>query len=338
MEDNISIVITSVSSPNKAMNEFANCCKKMGYTFIVIGDESSPKDFSINGCEFYNIEEQIKTGFKFAEMCPRRHYARKNIGYLVAIKNGATIIVETDDDNMPYETFWRRPERRQKAKIIENAGWINIYRYFTDEKIWPRGIPLEEINKEIISFESLHTRQMDCPIQQGLADENPDVDSIYRLTMPLPQSFRKDRRVVLAKDAWCPFNSQNTTWWRDAFALLYLPSYCSFRMTDIWRGFIAQRIAHVNGWGILFHEPTVWQQRNEHNLIKDFKDEIPGFLNNAEICREFENLELEPGLDKIGDNLRLSYEKLVEKELVHDSELELLDIWISSINKLLDNT
>ena len=79
--------------------------------FIVIGDKSSPEDFRINGCEFYNIEEQIKTGFKFAQMCPSRHYARKNIGYLIAIKNGATIIVETDDDNMPYEAFWRQPQR-----------------------------------------------------------------------------------------------------------------------------------------------------------------------------------------------------------------------------------
>lgn len=337
MKDIISIVITSVSGPNRVMTELASGCKKRGYSFIVIGDESSPKDFHLDGCQFYNIEDQIKTGFKFAHMCPTRHYARKNIGYLIAIKNGTTIIVETDDDNMPYDTFWRHPRRNQKEKILEKTGWVNIYRFFSDENIWPRGMPLEQINHEIPSYESLGTREMNCPIQQGLADENPDVDSIYRLILPLPQSFRKDRRVVLAKDTWCPFNSQNTTWWREAFALLYLPSYCSFRMTDIWRGLIAQRIAQINGWGILFHEPTVTQDRNEHNLIHDFKDEIPGYLHNAEICREFEHLNLEPGPDKISDNLRLSYEKLVEMNLVQGSELKLLDLWISSINELLDN-
>lgn len=337
MKDNISVVITSISSPNKVMNKLADGCRENGYTFIVIGDESSPCGFHLEGCEYFSIKDQINTGLKLAEMCPVRHYARKNIGYLIAIKNGAEIIIETDDDNMPYDTFWRKPKRIFVEKTVENTGWINIYRYFSDANIWPRGLPLEKINTEIAAFESLRTRQMDCLIQQGLSDENPDVDSIYRLIMPLPQYFRKDRRVVLAKNTWCPINSQNTTWWRDAFALLYLPSYCSFRMTDIWRGFIAQKIAHVNGWGILFHEPTAVQQRNYHNLIHDFRDEISGYLNNSEICSEFERLDLVPGIDKIGENLRLCYQKLVEKNLVHLNEMKLLDAWISSINDLLDN-
>jgi hypothetical protein len=319
------------------MNQLASGCRNNGYTFIVIGDESSPDEFNLEGCEFFSIKNQISTGLKFAEMCPTRHYARKNIGYLIAIKNGAQVIIETDDDNLPYDTFWRKPERKKVEKIVEDTGWINIYRYFSDAYIWPRGLPLEKINNEMAAFESLSTRQMDCPIQQGLADENPDVDSIYRLIMPLPQYFRKDRRVVLAKNTWCPLNSQNTTWWPDAFPLLYLPSYCSFRMTDIWRGFIAQQIAHINGWGILFHEPTVRQERNQHNLLKDFRDEISGYLNNYEICSEFERLDLIPGADKIGDNLQLCYQKLIDKDLVHVKEMKLLDAWISDINNLLDN-
>ncbi len=337
MKERINIVVTSVSCPNKVMTELAENCKRRDYKFIVIGDKSSPENFQIDGCDFYSIEDQVKTGFEFARICPYRHYARKNIGYLIAIKNGATIIIETDDDNMPYDTFWRRPERIITEKVVSNSGWINIYRCFSDKKIWPRGFPLEEVNNGIISFESLGIRQMVCPIQQGLADVNPDVDSIYRLIMPLPQTFRKDRRLILAEDTWCPFNSQNTVWFREAFALLYLPSYCSFRMTDIWRGFIAQRIAHINGWGILYYEPTMVQNRNEHNLIRDFRDEVTGYLHNAEICREFEHLDLIPGIDKIGHNLTLCYQKLAEMNLVQASELNLLDIWIDSVNNLLEN-
>ncbi|MBV5271274.1 MAG: DUF288 domain-containing protein, partial [Afipia sp.] len=79
---------------------------------------------------------------------------------------------------------------------------------------------------------------------------NPDVDAIYRLTLPLPQSFREEQPVALGRNVWCPFNSQNTTWWKEAAPLLYLPSFCSFRMTDIWRSFVAQRIAWENGWHI----------------------------------------------------------------------------------------
>jgi hypothetical protein len=39
---------------------------------------------------------------------PSKHYARKNLGYLIAIKNGAEIIIETDDDNIPEKNFWKK--------------------------------------------------------------------------------------------------------------------------------------------------------------------------------------------------------------------------------------
>jgi hypothetical protein len=175
---------------------------------------------------------------------------------------------------------------------------------------------------------------VDCPIQQGLADENPDVDAVYRLTLPLPQTFTKKRRVALTNGSWCPFNSQNTTWWPDAFQLLYLPSYCSFRMTDIWRSFIAQRIVWLNDWAILFHEPTMRQERNVHNLLRDFNDEIPGYLHNNELCEAVESLPLESGLEKIGDNLKICYEKLVSMSLIGREELQLLDAWLEDIKQL----
>jgi hypothetical protein len=211
---------------------------------------------------------------------------------------------------------------------------VNVYRYFSDQNIWPRGFPLEKVQQDVPSYQSLGTMDIDCPIQQGLADENPDVDAVYRLILPLPQTFAKDRRVALTDGCWCPFNSQNTSWWPDAFPLLYLPSYCSFRMTDIWRSFVAQRIAWLNGWAVLFHEPTMWQQRNVHNLLRDFNDEIPGYLHNSEICEALEALHLESGVEKIGNNLKICYEKLVDMSLIAREELQLLNAWLKDIGRL----
>jgi len=156
--------------------------------------------------------------------------------------------------------------------------------------------------------------------------------------LPLPQSFQKDHQIALTKGSWCPFNSQNTTWWKDAFELLYLPAYCSFRMTDIWRSFIAQRIAWLNGWAILFHGPTMIQQRNVHNLLRDFNDEIPGYLHNSEIREALESLPLQAGIEKIGDNLKVCYEKLVSMSLIGQEELALLDAWIEDIRGLRQST
>jgi hypothetical protein len=333
-ENKISVVVTSIAGPNEVLSGLAHGCKERGYHFIVVGDQASPPDFELDGCDFYSLKRQTQNDFKLPKLCPTKHYARKNIGYLIAIANGASVIVETDDDNIPYESFWQPHQPRQSAKTMSKAGWVNVYRYFTDANIWPRWMPLEHIGDKLAPFESLDTEDINCPIQQGLADENPDVDAIYRLTLPLPQVFRKDRLLVLTKGCWCPFNSQNTTWHPEAFALLYLPSYCSFRMTDIWRSFVAQRIAWENNWGVLFHEPTMWQKRNEHDLIRDFEDEVPGYLHNGRICKELEALKVASGPEKIGSNLRLSYEKLVDMSLVDAKELDLVDAWIEDLGKI----
>jgi len=334
MKDKISVVVTSIAGPNKVLRKLTQGCTERQYHFIVIGDEASPSEFHIDGCDFYSLERQRQTNLKFARGCPTRHYARKNIGYLLAILNGASIIIETDDDNIPYQRFWAQPQRIRKVPVVENAGWVNVYRYFTDRNIWPRGFPLEQVQEQVPQYESLNLKDIDCPIQQSLVDDNPDVDAIYRLTLPLPQTFRKDRRVALTQGCWCPFNSQNTTWWHDAFELLYLPSHCSFRMTDILRSFIAQRIARLNGWAILFNPPTVRQERNEHNLLRDFNDEIPGYLHNSEICEALETLPLGPGPEKIGENIRVSYEKLVGMSLISREELQLVDMWLEHVEQI----
>ena len=77
--------------------------------------------------------------------------------------------------------------------------------------------------------------------------------------------------VALNKNSLCPFNSQNTIWFQEAFPLLYLPTYCTMRSTDIWRSIIAQTITNKFGWKILFSSATVFQKRNLHDLNNDFE-------------------------------------------------------------------
>jgi hypothetical protein len=333
MSEKVALVVTSISGPNRVLSALAEGCREHSQQFVVIGDEASPKEFRLEGCDFYGLSEQHETGFRFARLCPVRHYARKNLGYLIAIRAGASVLVETDDDNIPREEFWGERRRRLSVPSAVGAGWVNVYRYFSEANIWPRGLPLERVRSTVPDFESLPFEDIDCPIQQGLADENPDVDAIYRLVQELPQSFRRDRRVALTRGSWCPFNSQNTTWWADAFPLTYLPAYCSFRMTDIWRSFVAQRICWEQGWGVLFHEPTVWQERNEHSLLRDFRDEVPGYLHNAAICEALDALKLAPGVERLGENLLACYERLVEMSLVGREELPLLAAWLEDLTE-----
>jgi hypothetical protein len=328
------IVVTSISAPNRALRALARDSSERGYDLVIVGDVKSPVRFTLEGARFFSIGSQLDTEFEFAHRCPTHHYARKNMGYLIAIRDGAGLILETDDDNRPWTPFYAPRKRNVCAPRLDGRGWINVYRYFSESLIWPRGFPLEHVHDPPPPFEALPVTQADCPIQQGLADANPDVDAIYRLLLPLPQMFRTDRSVILGHGTWCPFNSQNTAWWPEAYPLLYLPAYCPFRMTDIWRSFVAQRIVWENNWAVLFRAPDVTQERNEHSLMADFRDEVTGYLNNGKICQALEELTLRPGIDSILDNMRLCYETLVEMNVVGEQELPLLETWLADLTRL----
>ncbi len=325
------VVVTSINSPNKALTALAEGCLDHGVDFILIGDRASPDKCDLDGCSFYSLKAQKNTGLRLAELCPERSYSRKNIGYLLAIQNSSDVIVETDDDNLPFTEFWDPPVRKLWAPMANYAGWVNVYALFSDKLIWPRGLPLDSI--KLPDDLALNSVDVDSPIQQSLADWDPDVDAIHRLLFKDTFSFvpPKRRSVALDYGCWCPFNSQATTWFKDAFALMYLPSYCSFRCVDIWRSFIAQRIAWENNWRVSFHAPTMYQQRNSHNLMSDFALEVPGYLNNRAICVKLTELALKPGPENIAENMRLCYEVMIRNKWVGKKEMRLIEAWFSDL-------
>ena len=331
--ENTFLIITSIANDqHPVLKQFAKETSENNVSFIVIGDTKSPQEFNLSGCDYYSIKRQKELAFELRKELPFKHYARKNLGYLIAIKKGAEIIIETDDDNFPLSNFWNTRNKQVKSHLLTNEGWVNVYKHFSKATIWPRGFALERIKDE---FPTLYKQTtVVCPIQQGLANKNPDVDAIYRFTQALPITFKNSSNISLGKNAFCPFNSQNTTWFKEAFLLLYLPSYCSFRMTDIWRSYIAQRIAWTCGWSILFHKSTVWQERNDHNLLNDFIDEISGYTNAELIYESLKNLDLREGIENISNNMKICYQKLVDLELIGKSEMDLLNRWINDVTLL----
>ncbi|MCX7846947.1 MAG: STELLO glycosyltransferase family protein [bacterium] len=328
------LVITSIAPPTEILRVYARECSQRGIHFILIGDTKSPADFYLPGCDFYSIERQRSLPFHLARLLPERHYARKNLGYLIAWQAGARIVAETDDDNIPLESFWQTPRPRVAVRVAEGCGWVNVFRYFSAAHVWPRGYPLERVQAPLVPREQLPIRNVTCFIQQGLADENPDVDAVYRMTQPLPVCFSREEPIGVGRGAWCPFNSQNTVWFREAAPLMYLPAHCSFRMTDIWRSFVAHRIGWEYGWHVLYTAPTVRQERNEHNLLRDFADEVPGYLHNTELCAALAEHTLSMELQHMTANLRACYKVLRDLQLVGDVEETLLDAWCEDIKRL----
>ncbi|MEI7912593.1 MAG: STELLO glycosyltransferase family protein [Verrucomicrobiota bacterium] len=326
------LVVTSIGSPNAALRELAAGCLASGWDFVVAGDSKSPADFAMDGCRFLSLDAQRDSGFGLGRLCPERSYTRKNLGYLAAIQAGARVIVETDDDNHPSAEFWMPRQAGVQCRAVECDGWVNAYQYFSRAFIYPRGLPLSharDVGPAAGCLETLHS-----PIQQGLADNDPDVDAIYRMLFPLPFHFDGDAGpVYLRRGSWCPFNSQNTTFLAEVFPLLYLPASCSFRMTDIWRSLVAQRVLQANGLGILFHRPTVWQERNTHDLQQDFMEEIPGYASNVRMREALLGVSCDPH-----ETLRLMmercYEVLIRHGWVGQDEEPLLQAWLADLEAL----
>ena len=115
MDEKKYLVVTSIAGPNDVLRQLAKGSIENDYKFIVIGDQASPVDFQLDGCDFYGLDKQLQTDFKFAKLCPTKHYARKNIGYLLAMADNASVIIETDDDNIPYEEFWQVRKKQQSC-------------------------------------------------------------------------------------------------------------------------------------------------------------------------------------------------------------------------------
>ncbi len=325
-------VITTIREPTGAVGEMCSRLGKHQATLHVVGDSKGPLSFDLPGATFYTLTAQGESPFEIARILSQDTYARKNLGYLFAMKAGATSLYETDDDNSPINS-WAPRTMHCSAQTVRSQGWVNAYRYFSDCLIWPRGFPLDEIRLYDANRQILPPllEKVAAPIQQGLANGSPDVDAVWRLILDTEIEFNRGPSIALPSGAWCPFNSQSTWWWPEAYALMYLPSYCAFRMTDIWRSFIAQRCLWEIGYGVVFHAAEVFQDRNPHDLMSDFSSELEGYQRNKEFVGVLERLSLQAGADATTQNLRTCYEELVRHHFFDDRELLLVDAWLNDL-------
>lgn len=322
------IVITTIFPPTEAALRFS---KLPGWRLVVAGDRKTPPDWKVAGATFLSAADQEASGYQVAKALPWNHYCRKIIGYVHAIKHGAQVIVDTDDDNVP-KADWAFPSFDGEFTASDDGlGFVNVYKHYTAMHIWPRGFPLQLITSDQARLERSKLRQTRSRvgIWQGLADGDPDVDAIYRLTNNTPCNFDDGPPVVLGAGTICPFNSQNTAYRRELFPLLYMPAHVTFRFTDILRGLVAQPIIWAAGYRLGFTKATVVQERNPHDYLKDFQSEIPCYLHAVAVIDAVKSA-IDPK-SNVGDNLHRAYRELVRVGVVPQQELPLLEAWLKDV-------
>ena len=332
---NIFLVITTINKVNKNILEFSKNTKKNLWNFIVVGDKKTPVNYKINYGNFLSYNSQKKLKYKFSKICPANNYARKNIGYLFAIEKKSRVIVETDDDNFPKKNFFSRINLKYTVRELLNKSWVNVYLNFLYKKkeIWPRGLSLNYTHE--YPKLSKYFKTSNFYLQQGVCEGNPDVDAIFRLANKnISIKFKNNFKYSLGS-AISPFNSQNTIWFKKIFPLLYLPVTCSMRCTDIWRSFVDLNILGQNSKKVLFFGTTMFQKRNDHNLVNDLLQEIPLYSQSEEIVAVLKKIKLRNGDRYYCENLILSYQTLINKGFINPEELKFLRCWISDYKKLI---
>jgi hypothetical protein len=274
----------------------------------------------------------------YQRLCPWDSYSRKNIAFIEAARAGAGYIFETDDDNeliVGYEAL------AAKAAVFattvaagSHAGTVNLFADIYDQvdgNVWARGFPLRHIETRYAG--GRETQECRPGVVQFLVDGNPDVDAIFRLVRGADLDMQANRRALplAIANAYHPFNSQATLWPRATFPLMYLPSSCPFRMTDVWRGYIAQRILQEAGRCVVFEGPVVRQIRNVHAIHDDFFDEHPGYVQSERVIDTLRTTDFS-GHGSLEDMLLACYERLCRAGVFERRELVLLKAWCEAIN------
>ncbi len=342
--------------PNIAVSQQA----KLGpdWCTVVVLDKKSPVNYTL---QYLSTDEMSRVtyltvkaqrAFKrekniaLLEHLPWNHFGRKNVGYLYAISQGAKRIWDFDDDNLLIKNTFDVPGLRNNVITYEEVKSNNFLTFnaypvmgATHLPIWPRGLPLNHIkSKASYQFDSKDTQKVSLPessiaIIQSLANQDPDVDAIYRLSLPLPVNYRRDDvTVAVPNESYTPLNAQAALFFEPALWMLFLPTSIHGRVSDIWRGYIAQRLAKQIGKKVFITSPLVEQNRNPHSYLADLQSEQDLYLKSEAFISVLETITLKSR--SMEGCIEEVYIELYNRGFIEIEDVLLVQDWILALQSV----
>lgn len=262
------IVTTTIQPPTEATIRFS---KMPGWHLVVVADQKTPHDlYKEISCTYLTIEEQNDAYRDLSEYIGWNKIERRNLGYVKAYNMGATVVATVDDDNIPYSDWGLNVQLDKDLKVdmYENINGVFDPLSVTNKGyMWHRGYPLQLVNGR---HENVYLGQQTHKflVQADLWNGEPDIDAIYRLTHSYPQENFQITGPYSSVNI-SPFNSQNTFIDRSVLHEYMMPVNLG-RIHDIWA---AYRLQKKTGAHVLYNKPSVYQRRNVHSIIEDYKSE-----------------------------------------------------------------
>eukprot|EP00240_Pyramimonas_obovata_P001512 CAMPEP_0118934862 /NCGR_PEP_ID=MMETSP1169-20130426/14324_1 /TAXON_ID=36882 /ORGANISM="Pyramimonas obovata, Strain CCMP722" /LENGTH=495 /DNA_ID=CAMNT_0006877811 /DNA_START=38 /DNA_END=1525 /DNA_ORIENTATION=- len=339
------IVITSINAPTEQVEQWSTLHPE--WRLVIVGDKKSPEDFNQTNCVFLPWTEHDRLGFSLSKVLPYNSYSRKMLGYLYAIQHGAALVYETDDDNgfkptMPLTNFL--PEKALVTSLQADPATkvANPYAHFGIPTMWPRGYPINAgLDKGIdadapLAYGAASMEPKLIPIQQALADLDPDVDAIFRLVRAKELGNFKFNPTApplsYPAGVMSPYNSQNTVHYASAFWGLYIPGSVAMRVCDIWRSYWAQRLLWEIGGEVAFLPASVDQVRSPHDYLGDFLEEVQMYTQAGKLVAYLRAWEC--GKPTLFDcAIKLTHDMAVEGYW-GATDVEIMTAWLTDLYEL----
>ena len=278
------IVTTTISEPTEATLKFA---AMPDWQLVVVGDTKTPHESyrSLAGVIYLSPEDQEAISKELSDAIGWRSIRRRNFGFIYAYQNGAEVIATVDDDNIPYEGWG---ENLLVGKTVEVDTYDDALGVFDPisvtehSNIWHRGFPVQFVPNRAPVYQG--KRVINCMVQADFWDGDPDVDALCRLSIAPQVKFQKFQ--PFAPISITPFNSQNTFLHRDVIPFYMMIPHIG-RMDDIWGAYMLQQeLGMDHPPFICFCPASVYQDRNDHDLVIDLEQEIVGYRHNPAVLSE----------------------------------------------------
>lgn len=290
------IVTTSINSPTKAIEKFD---AMEDWHLIVIGDLKTPTDYKLKRGTYVPPSQQSTLGFNCVEQIPWNVIQRRNIGYLLALKEGADVIATVDDDNIPLPNwghgieFPMRTERPwYRSDLVVDPLYVHECdlrnRGYPSLKLWHRGFPVQLL-EERWKHDLISGGPSDIDVVADLWNGDPDVDAVCRIAHGPFDLFFSGRETIM--ESFAPYNTQNTFFTRRVAPCMCLP-FDIGRMDDIWASYMTQRVMRQLKTRVLFRGPSVFQDRNVHDLSKDLEKELIGYRHTIPFLERLKSIEV----------------------------------------------
>jgi len=295
------VVVTTINDCRELLDGYLKNFSKYGHevNFYLIPDVKTPKFTIPNAIHVPSDGQQTefleKIGFPPSDI-PWNSDNRRNVGYLMALADGAEMVVSIDDDNYCSEDEDFIGEHLKcgglKADCVKTkSGWVNNCDLFVDAtNLFPRGFPYFARQYERIE---LTGEELPVYINAGMWRGDPDIDAMTWLHHGQQVDVSRGR-FSLASQSWCPINSQNTAVHRDLMGAYYFVRMTSMmdRFGDIFQGYFALKVAKHMGWTARFGSPVVTHRRNSHVYLKDVRKEIEPILLLEELLPKLLEVKL----------------------------------------------